>query len=480
MNQKFVKKSNTGLFVLFSFLVILIIALFGYGLYNTLSFDTTVYDVAEGSFTYDSDYNYVALETSANIQQRWDKNYYLKMADENKVINLGDDVVVYNKSDYKLYLYGVNYQVKLNGDVIHSNSLVEISRTGAPTFFKLDDRKYLVTGKSIKSEVKGVSTKDYLIVDIDKSGNALLLNHELNIKVLSTLKLVTSDFVFDVANERLLVGEDEDVIDLKKINGSTNQYVEPTFDEEESKISNPVTAGGDVVPNTNSSGGGGSSNGGSAGGGAISGTVVNPPSSSEKLNIVKSAFLSSVTPYTSYIDVSYTVSDPKNEYSSIFLLVEKIGSNEEPLKIILNKNSTKYRVRDLVPNSEYKISFCYSYTNPSNVDVLIDEVANVVSTRTKATNTKIVITKLSGRSVYFTVYYDSSYAFDSSNVVLYSDNVNMGTVAVDSTQATSSKGFSGVITADISLGYEVVLKLEKCVFQGEEVGIDIQTKFVNR
>ena len=476
MNQKFIKKNNTGLFVLFSFLVILIIALFGYGLYNTLSFDNTVYDVAEGSFTYDYDYNYVSLSTPASMQQRWDKNYYLKMSDENKVINLGDDVVVYNKNDYKLYLYGVNYQVKLNGDVIHSNSLVEISRTGAPTFFKLDDRKYLITGKSIKSEVKGVSTKDYLIVDIDKSGNALLLNHELNIKVLSTLKLVTSDFVFDVANERLLVGKEENVIDLKKINGSTNQYVEPTFDDKENTIINPVTGGEGTTQNNNNNN---NSKGVSSSGGSVSGVVVNGSNSSEKLNIVKSAFLSSVTPYTSYIDVGYSISDPKNEYSSVFLLVERVGSEENPVKIILNKNSTKYRVRGLLPNSEYKISFCYSYPNPSNVDVLIDEVANVVSTRTKSTSTRIVINKLSGKSVYFTVYYDPSYAFDSANVVLYSDNNNMGTVTVDSTQASSTKGFSGVITADMSLGYEVILRLENCVFQGEDVAIDIQTKFVN-
>ena len=480
MNQKFIKKNNTGLFVLFSFLVILIIALFGYGLYNTISFDNTVYDVAEGSFTYDYDYNYVSLSTTASMQQRWDKNYYLKMSDENKVINLGDDVVVYNKNDYKLYLYGVNYQVKLNGDVIHSNSLVEISRTGAPTFFKLNDRKYLITGKNIKSEVKGVSTKDYLIVDIDKSGNALLLNHELNIKVLSTLKLVTSDFVFDVANERLLVGKEENVIDLKKINGSTNQYVEPTFDDKENTIINPVTGGeGTIQNNNNNNNNNNNSKGVSSSGGSVSGVVVNGSNSSEKLNIVKSAFLSSVTPYTSYIDVGYSISDPKNEYSNVFLLVERVGSEENPAKIILNKNSTKYRVRGLLPNSEYKISFCYSYPNPSNVDVLIDEVGNVVSTRTKSTSTRIVINKLSGRSVYFTVYYDPSYAFDSANVVLYSDNNNMGTIKVDSTQASSTKGFSGVITADMSLGYEVILRLENCVFQGEDVAIDIRTKFVN-
>ena len=471
MNQKIGKKNNTKLYILFSFVVILVIGLFGYGLYNTLSYDKAIYNVEEGSFTYDKDYNYVTLANAATLQQRWDKNYYLKVTNENQVTNLGNDVVVYNQNDYKLYVYGINYQVKPTGDVIYSDKVVEVARTGSPTFFKLDDRKYLITGKVIKSEVKGIETKNYLIVDIDKSGNALLLNNELNIKVLSTLKLVTSDFTFDVANERLLVGEK--VIDLKKINGSTNQYVEPDLDTVPEKEEKSTT-------NNNNNYGGGGNSGGSSGG---NNTVVNNASgSSEKLNIVKSAFLTSITAYTSYVDVGYVVSDPKNEYTSVFLLVERIGAaeGEDPLKITLNKNSTKYRIRDLMPNSEYKVSFCYSYVNPNNVDVVLEEVANVLTTKTKALKTKIVINKLSAGKIYFTVYYDASYAYDSAQVVAFSDQLNIGFLAVDTAQATSSKGFSGVIESETSLGYEIVLKLDNCVYQGNAVESQVKTKFINR
>ena len=176
------KKINNGiLFVLFSFLVILIIGVFAYALYKTLSFDTTIYNIEKGSFTYDKDYNYVLLKNDAKMKQKWDKNYYLKEKDT--TINLGNDVVIYNKNDFKINIYGNNYQIKTNGDVQHSNKVVSVSKSGTPTFFKLSDRKYLMTGNSIKSDVKGIKTKDYLIIDIDKSGNALLLNHELNIKV---------------------------------------------------------------------------------------------------------------------------------------------------------------------------------------------------------------------------------------------------------------------------------------------------------
>ena len=90
-------------------------------------------------------------------------------------------------------------------------------------------------------------------------------------------------------------------------------------------LSNPVTGNNDTVVNGgNSSSGGGGSSGGSVGG--IVSSAAGSSGSSEKLNIVKSAFLTSVTGYTSYIDVSYTVYDPKNEYTSVYLLVENVAN----------------------------------------------------------------------------------------------------------------------------------------------------------
>ena len=458
------KKNNTLLFVLFSFVVLLVIALFAYGLYLTMSFDRNVYNIKSGSFMYDNEYNYVSLTAAATMQQRWDKNYYLKQNDNGKVTNLGNDVVVYHKDDYKLYVYGINYQVKVTGDVVYSDSVVEVARNGQAAFFKLDDRKYLVTGKSIVSEQKGVNTKDYLIVDIDKSGNALLLNHELNVKVLNTIKLNTDSYTFDVANERLLVGEN--IIDLKKINGSTNQYVEPTEE-----------------PTPNGGGGSGGNGGNGGGGGSGGGTTIinNIGSSGEKLNVNKSLTLVSVAGYTSYVDVNYSVSDPKNEYITVYLLVQEVGApDESAMKIILSKTATSYRIRNLVPNSEYKVSLCYGYVSAANVDLVIDEVANVVTVKTKKISTHIDINRISGSKIYYTVYYDSAYAFDSAKVAVYNDGLKLGTQAVESTEALTSKGYSGMIDTEAVLGSEILLKLEECFYDGEEVEIDIQTKFINR
>lgn len=473
-NSPVVKKNNTMLFVLFSFVVLLVIILFAYGLYRTLSFDRTLYKVKAGSFMYDRDYNYVSLKNAATLQQKWDKNYYLKETENGKATNLGSDVVVYNKEDYKLYIYGVNYQVKTNGDVVYSDTVVEVARNGQAAFFKLDDRKYLITGSKIASEKSGISTKNYLIVDIDKSGNSLLLNQELNIKVLSTLILKTDSYSFDVANERLLVGND--IIDLKKINGSTNQYVEPTDEDEKGKDSG-----------SNGSGGAGGSNDGTAGGGAAAGgggssggnTFVGGGGGGSNITINKSIALSSVVGYPSYIDVNYIVNDPKNEYVSVYLLVQNVKDEDEETaqKYVLNKTGTMYRIRDLVPNSEYKISLCYSYISPSNVDITLDEVANVVIARTKRISTRIQVTRISGQDIYFTVYYDQTYAFDASQVILYNQRgLNLGSVDVNTSSAATSKGFSGVIHASSSLQGTITLKLEKCTYNGSEIDVGIQAK----
>lgn len=467
MKRKFGKK-NIRLFILFSFLVLLVILLFSFIIYRALSYDKAVYSVESGSFMYDVSNNYVSLEETAKLQQRWDKHYYLTVGDKRKTktTDLGTDVVVYNESDYLLYIYGTNYQIKTNGDVSYSDSKLEVARNGGPSIFKLSDRKYLVVGSNIHTEKNDIKTEGYLIVEIDKGGHALLLNNELNIKTLSTLVLLTSSFSFDVANERLIVGEE--IIDLKKVSGSTNQYVEPIPEKEESK----------KPENNNSNNGNSNNNAGNAGNAGAGNTIINGGSSNnDKLNIVKSASLTSVVGSTSYVDVFYSVNDPKNEYISVYLIIK--GVNYEQ-KFILNKANNKIRIRDLKPNSEYTITFAYSYASGGNSDFLKDEVVNVLKVKTKDIKSNITITKITGNKIYFNVLYDESYAYDSAVVAVYSDNSRVGELEVNTNQAVSKKGFSGVIDAGSSLGYEIVIKLENCTYKGESITSNVQAKFINK
>lgn len=475
-------KRNIRLFVLFSFLVLLVSGLFALGIWTSFSIDKNIYDVVVGTFTYDSDNSYVKLDTNGVLQQKWDKQYYLSIASndtkKNKVYSLGNDVVLYNEKDNSLKLYGANFRIDNNGSVTFNDKEIEIARSTSPLFYKLDDRKYLMISKQISTENKEIDTKDYLIVEIDKSGNALLLNNELNVKTLSTISLKTSGYVFDVANEKLIIPNSKKTIDLKKVSGSSNQYVEPTQENKTSTTDTSVASGGGGGSGgsdyTSSAVSASSAVTGSAGSTIISNTTTNK---SENLNIIKTARINSVTAYTSYIDVFYVVNDPKNEYISVYLLVE--GTDGYSNKIILNKDNTRYRLRNLTPNTEYNIRFGFSYPSSENSDVLLEDESNSFIIKTNKNQAKIIVNKISGNKIYYTVTLDKTYAYETATVVAYANNVAIGRDTINITQALSGSGYSGVITCQTAFNNKVLLKLEDCMFDGEDVESDIQTTFIN-
>ena len=487
MKRKLGKK-NIRLFVLFSFLVLLVIGLFGYGIYTAFSFDRNVYNVSTGTFTYDSENSYVKLDTTGNLQQKWNKKYYLSVKEDNKtkVTDLGDDVILYNENEMFIKIYGTNFRIDMNGDVTYNDKELEVSKAASSLFYKLADRKYLIVSKSIYTDKKEINTEYYLVVEIDKSGNALLLNHELNVKTLNTITLKTAGYEFDVANEKLILPNSKKTIDLKKVSGSSNQYVEPKKEEKTTNNNSDNNTNNNNNNGVNNTGdgnvyaaSGGNYSGAAAATGAAGTSIINNNTSNntKDLNIIKTALVTSVTPYTSYIDVSYTVNDPKGEYISVFLDVT--GNDGETNRITLNKDLTRYRIRNLQSNSEYSISFGYSYASKENSDVILEETANSFVIKTTKNQSRITITKISGRKIYYNVVFDSSYAFESAVAAIYSDNVLIGREDVNAKEAVRSGGYNGVIECDSDFGYEVVIRLEDCKYNGEDVKVDIQNKFIN-
>lgn len=472
-------KRNVRLFVLFSFLVLLVACLFGYGIWTAFSIDKHIYQITTGSFTYDAENSYIKLEDNATLQQKWDKKYYLsvksKENSKNKVYSLGNDVIIYNENSNDLKIYGTNFRIDTNGTVTFNDQELEVSRNSSPLFYKLEDRKYLIVSKEINTEKKEIDTEGYLIVEIDKSGNALLLNNELNVKTLSTLTLKTTAYDFDVANEKLLIPNSKKTIDLKKVSGSSNQYVEPT--KEKNTSDNNISSGG------GGGGGGGSyvgtTTGSSAATGSAGSTIISnsTTNNSVELNIIKSARITSVASYTSYVDVFYTVNDPKGEYISVYIMIE--GTDGYENKLILNKDNSRYRIRNLTPGTEYTISFGYSYASPENSDIILEDISNSFVVRTSKNQAKINVTKISGNKIFYTVTFDKSYAYEQANIVVYSDNTAIGRDSINVTEALSGNGYSGVVICDSPFGSKVVLKLEDCRFDGEDVISDIQTTFVS-
>ena len=81
--------------------------------------------------------------------------------------------------------------------------------------------------RTVESKDSSFVTSNYLILHLDKLGNATLLNDKTSYKTITPTILRTSSYTFDIANEKLNFGAED--VDLKKIIGSTNEYDSKTY-----------------------------------------------------------------------------------------------------------------------------------------------------------------------------------------------------------------------------------------------------------
>ena len=61
------------------------------------------------------------------------------------------------------------------------DNYTQVSNLNETGFFKLSDRKYLITGSRIWDNVGLVDTSNYLFISLDDAGNARLLNDTMNV-----------------------------------------------------------------------------------------------------------------------------------------------------------------------------------------------------------------------------------------------------------------------------------------------------------
>ena len=207
-------------FIIFALIILIILIILCVAVIMTLRTEKEEYQVSSTASIYDKDYNYIELENDAKISKKWTGNYYLKENNTKKEYNLGNYAIAFDKNKKALDLYGNFYQVLKGGDVSKISGYNNVNGNVQSLFYKIDDRKYLIVSKNIKNDTGSLSTQNYLIVIIDKIGNALLLNNEINAKTINQMIISADDFSFDVANEKLMYNDE--AIDLKKIIGSTN------------------------------------------------------------------------------------------------------------------------------------------------------------------------------------------------------------------------------------------------------------------
>lgn len=483
---------NKKRFAIFAIIIIIIIILLITCLRLALNHEVEEYRIESNVTLYDSEYEPLQPEEAGTITKKWDGNYYLTLDNTNETYKLNPEVVSYNGNNSQVTLYGDVFKVLLDGQVEKYSKDTTIRNTSEDAFYKIADRQYLMISNSIKNESGSISTSKYLYIIIDKSGNTLLLNNEIYARTINPIVLSTSSYRFDIANEKLIVGNEE--INLKDIIGSTNEYVEKE-EEKDMDWQNliPEYNGGTSENGSDNSGNGQNADGSVINnqGGAQSGTnagtsgnagnggdtiINNSNSSTNQTPLSKSVrFIRGAIATSSYIDIEYAVQDPQNRYQTVYAFVEAVGYENT---IALDKNATTYRLTDLEPNTEYKITLGYKEITEDNE--VVDNIEDVLSVRTTKINASIDITRVGtgSKKVYFNLKLDQNYAFDYAKIALYVDGVKESDMDVNLTQAVKTDGWSNVLTYE-NYGSEITVQLEGTSHDGSVVNTNIQAKYRN-
>ena len=334
-------------------------------------------------------------------------------------------------------------------------------------FYKLSDRKYLIIDKEIKSADNLLSTTDFLLVELDKAGNATLTNHKVNLKTFSETEIITSNYTFDIANEILTYGSDK--IDLRKIIGSSNNYTKEDLIPDESKNTNDNVTNisiNDNNRNNTSTNGNTSSSGNNIGGSTIE----------EIKKAAKQTSVISVTSTINKIIIDYVIYDPYKEYTSVYMEVQKEDSNNVDV-IYLNENNTRYELKDILPNTKYNLKFKYT-TIEDGQNVVKEFASSTISTQKPKLSLKVTKTRVG--EVTYIVTTDNNYALTSADLVVTITDGKTGETRMITSNLSISNNTPNTIEIDKMADGDIIeLKLIN-VKSGDTIikGITASDKFV--
>lgn len=484
---------NKRSFLIVGIIAIILIVIFSFFIYKFIKIGNVEYKLDSGTVIMDNNNDSMVLKENATLKMKWTGNYYLKFDDSKKEEVLSPNVISYD--DGKIYLYGKFFEVRNKDDIVITKDETKIDNISTPRFYKIEDRKYLLVSGSIISSDSQISANDFLLVELDKSGNAKITNNKVNLKTISKTTLVTSTYEFDINNELLKFGDD--TIDLKKIIGTSNQYK-----EDDSKGS------GDGTEDGTGDGTGTGNGGGNETGQTNTGNVVTPDSKGEVVNNKDNkinndnkpddtkkpqATVTSVVGVTaSYnnINANYVIYDPYNNYTSTFVEVRN-SSGALIKKVNMSKSGNSVILDNLDYNSTYTLLFKYSYTEngEEKYNTYYEETVN-----TKSPKYYITLNKVSNisKTVSYNVNLDNR-AFNeiisgtvpvTINATLrVGDTVIYGNISKEVTEGKVPKFLSGTFALpdNINVGDVVTIKVNSVNINGKTINYnDIEYRFINR
>lgn len=451
---------------------LILIIIFSFFIAKVIKNGKIEYFIDAGSILYDKDKNLIKLESESVLKIKWNDEYYL-MEDKNMYL-LGTNSIIYNPSKDIMQLYGKYYEVTAFGEdnvIVYEDETVV--RTTESKFLKIADRKYLIIDPVIKTENGSLNTKNYLIVELDKMGNATLINNEVNLKTFEPTTIITSNFTFDIANEQLTISNQ--IIDLKKIIGSTNQYVKPEDkpsegeDNNSSDNNNQDNTGGNNGGNTGEDGNNEEQTGGN--------NNDNDENIDDIIDKTKTTSIISVNPSVGNISIDYVIYDPLNEYESVFV---EVRDNNNTLVSVgyFDKMNTNFIITGLKANITYNLTFKYVYYREG---VRVEEKFDEASVTVGKPSISLRVDKVTSKAIYYTVLLDKDYSLDTLTVNLVSDLEGGGQVnfsnTFDSNTLANKESVSGSFNYS-NIGQFATLYVNNVKFSGYPIDIEAKYKVV--
>ena len=484
-------KQNKRNFVIVAIICLIIISLFAFFIHKVIEVGKKEYIIESNSVLYDHERNLITLDKEGVIKVKWSGAYYLIQDKEQTLLD--KQVVVFQSAKKEFKLYGTIYKINIDEKVETLKDETVVEDSVIPKFYKLSDRKYLLIAPTIRSDSKEFSADNYLIVELDKMGNATLYNNKVNVKTLKPTKLITNTYTFDIANEELdYAGK---IINLKKIIGSTNLYngenngktSKESGSEKDSKTSESSATSNNGNGNTNGNGGngvgGGTGNGIGSGTNPINGnSSSNQNSSSGNANIEvdnrtyqdKNFSVIRNKIGTTTLSVDYQIYDPQDEYKSVSMEVTDASTNKTD-SYFLSKSATNILIRGLKPQTKYNIVYKYTYLNNGSLDS--NTFNTSYSVMTLLPNISIIVSRLTSSEVVYSVVCDEN-SMLGANVSLYLDDSYKTSYKFTQSSLTSSFTGSFRLSDYGSFNY-LKLKVDSIDFANGTTNVDIEVKEKN-
>jgi hypothetical protein len=509
-NRKVIRAFN-----IFGIMVLLNAAFLGWmSVSGTSAGPEFVYALPAGSIVYDGNNGRIDLMAQAAVKETGSGGYKLTYTGAQEEFALGEHPLTYETDSSNLNLFGNGYRVYRDGSVEAIKDRTAITDYENSAFYKLADRRYVITGGTISDETGRFSAQGFLFIVLDRLGNARLLNDRVDMTTLEPMTLVCGDVRFEISSEKLLLGSGD--IDLTRILGSTTvgmDALKNMTEEETPEASNPeggegrelITirggsggmggtggagglggiggpggiggiggtggfGGSGGIGGTGGSGGNGGNGGnGGSGGDGVAGSGDNIAGGTlDNANITlrrSIAFLGASSDVTS-ITVHYAVVDPGYAYGSVFLLVNELVGNGEVKRTELDTAFNSATVYGLAPGSAYTASIGYHA-----FDAATEEIVDIVRVSTPPIAAYIQPTVLTPESLTFVLKLDSVYTPSAGKVTLYhgqSADAGLPGRTENLTPEMIKRAASGglELTFEYDGGEYITLCLEDMMYQG--------------